>query len=74
MKEALLEKYGDYCMPSNLKDEVFKMTQREDENLEDLVEIFVYNIKREKMNNLDEETQKLFYPNLLKMNGSISST
>lgn len=51
-------KYRDYCMPSNLKDEVFKMTQKEDENLEDLAERFVYNIKREKMDNLDEETLK----------------
>lgn len=45
-------------MPSNLKDEVFKMTQKEDESLEDLVERFVYNVKREKMDNLDEETLK----------------
>jgi len=58
MKEAFLGKYRDYCMPSKLKDEVFKMTQKEDENLEDLVERFVYNIKREKMDNLDEETLK----------------
>ena len=58
MKEAFLENYRDYCMPQNIKDEVFKMTQKEDENLEDLVEIFVYNVKREKMYNLDEETLK----------------
>lgn len=58
MKEDFLGKYRDYCMPSNLKDEVFKMTQKEDENLEDLVERFVYNVKREKMDNLDEETLK----------------
>jgi len=58
MKEAFLGKYRDYYIPSNLKDEVFKMTQKEDENLEDLVERFVYNIKREKMDNLDQETLK----------------
>ena len=45
-------------MPSNHKDEVFKMMQREDENLEDLIERFNYNLKRAKMNNLDEETLK----------------
>jgi len=45
-------------MHGNLKDEVFKMTQKEDENLEDLIEIFVCNVKREKMGNLDEETLK----------------
>lgn len=58
MKEDFLGKYIYYCMPSNLKDEVFKMTQKEDENLEDLVERFVYNVKREKIYNLDEETIK----------------
>ena len=45
-------------MPTNHKDEVFKMMQREDENLEDLIERFNYNLKRTKMNNLDEETLK----------------
>ena len=58
MKEAFLGKYRDYCMPSNLKDEDLKVAQKEDENLEDLVERFVYNVKRAKMDNLDEETLK----------------
>ena len=40
MKNVFLEKYKDNCMPHNLKDEVFKMMQKEDEILEDLVEIF----------------------------------
>jgi len=34
------------------------MTQKEDENVEDLVKRFFYNLKREKMDNLDEETLK----------------
>lgn len=58
MKEDFLGKYRDYCMPSNLKDEVFKMAQKEDENLEHLVECFFYKVKREKMDNLDDETLK----------------
>jgi len=37
MKNVFLDKYNVYCMPHNLKDEVFKMMQKEDENLEDLV-------------------------------------
>ncbi len=45
-------------MPHNIKDEVFKMIQKKYENLEDFIEIFAYNVKREKMNNLDEETLK----------------
>ena len=56
MKNSFLDKYKDYCMPHNLKDEFFKMMQREDENLEDMNERFSYNIKRAKMENLDEET------------------
>ena len=34
------------------------MTQKEDENIEDLVERYFYNVKREKMDHLDEETLK----------------
>jgi len=58
MKKEFLDRYLDYCMPTNHKDEVFKMMQREDENLEDLIERFNYNLKREKMDNLDEDTLK----------------
>lgn len=58
MKQTFLDRYMDYCMPTNHKDEVFKMMQKEDENLEDLLERFQYNLKRAKMNNLDEETLK----------------
>ena len=60
MKSAFLQKYKDYCTPHNQKDEVFKMMQREDENLEDLIERFSYNIKRAKMENLDEDALKSF--------------
>ena len=58
MKQTFLDRYLDYCMPTNHKDEVFKMMQKEDENLEDLLERFQYNLKRAKMSNLDEETLK----------------
>lgn len=45
-------------MPTSHKDEVFKMIQKEDENLEHLLQRFNYNLKREKMKNLDEEALK----------------
>lgn len=45
-------------MPHNIKDEAFKMMQKEDENIEDFIEIFSYNVKGAKMHNLDEETLK----------------
>ena len=53
-----MDRYLDYCMPANHKYEVFKMMQREDENLEDLIERFNYNLERAKMDNLDEDTLK----------------
>lgn len=56
MKKTFLDRCLDYCMPTNHKDQVFKMMQREDENLEDLIERFNYNLKRAKMDNLDEDT------------------
>ena len=58
MKQAFLERYLDYCMAFNHKEEVFKMLQKEDENLEDLLERFNYNIQREKIENLDQDTLK----------------
>jgi len=58
IKQTFLDRYLDYCMPTNHKDEVLKMVQKEDENLEDLLERFQYNLKREKMSNLDEKTLK----------------
>ena len=58
MKQTFLDRYLDYCMPTNHKDEVFKMMQKEDENLEDLLERFQYNLKRAKLSNLDDETLK----------------
>ena len=59
MKGTFLDRYLDYCMPTNHKDKVFKMMQREDENLEDLIERFNYNFKGAKMDNLDEDTLKV---------------
>ena len=38
MKESFLAKYQDYCGTRERKEELFKMVQKEDENLEDFVE------------------------------------
>ena len=66
MKQEFLERYLDYCMPFNHKEEVFKMLQKEDENLEDLLERFNYNIKRAKMENLDKDTLKALLLNKIR--------
>ena len=47
MQKIFLEKYKDH----DLKEEIFSMNQREDESLEDLIERFMYNVKRKKLHN-----------------------
>lgn len=44
MKESFLAKYQDYCRTRERKEELFKMVEMEDENLEDFVEILQYNL------------------------------
>lgn len=46
MKTAFLEKYQDYCRSRELKDEIFQMTARPSETLEEYVEHFQYNLQR----------------------------
>jgi hypothetical protein len=46
MKQKFLNKYQDYCRTREKKEELFKMMQKEDENLEDFVERLQYNLQR----------------------------
>eukprot|EP00253_Pinus_taeda_P016598 PITA_16598 len=46
MKESFLTKYQDYCRIREMKEELFKMVQKEDANLEDFVERLQYNLQR----------------------------
>lgn len=46
MKEAFLKKYQDYCRSRELKDEIFQMSARPNETLEEYVERFQYNLQR----------------------------
>ena len=54
MQKIFIEKYKDH----DLKEEIFRMNQREDERLEDLIERFMYTVKREKINHLRSYTLK----------------
>ena len=54
MQNIFLEKYKDH----DVKEETFRMNQREDEILEDLIERFMYNVKREKLHHLGSDTLK----------------
>jgi len=44
MKETFLSKYEDYCRTRDLREEIFRMTQKEEESLEDYMEWFHYNL------------------------------
>ena len=66
MKIVFLEKYKDYCIHHDLRNQVFKMNQKEDEILEYLVEIFTYNAKISKFHNLGSRTLKTLLLNAIK--------
>lgn len=53
MRKLFLETCKYYCIQNYLNEDIFKMIQREDENLEYFVEIFVYIVKRKNNINCD---------------------
>jgi len=61
MKEMLLSKYQDYCRTRDLREEIFRMTQKEDGSLEYYVERFHYNLQRSKHSDLDQEILKTIF-------------
>jgi hypothetical protein len=58
MKQAFLTKYQDYCRTRDLKYEIFQMTTKENESLEEYVERFQYNLKRSPYGTLPGEVLK----------------
>ena len=45
LRKLFLSKYKEYCRAQDMKrDDIFKMTQREDKTLEDYVARFVFNL------------------------------
>jgi hypothetical protein len=48
MKDTFLRKYQDYCK-DNVKNDIFKMQQTEDESPEDYLERFLYNYQKSKL-------------------------
>jgi hypothetical protein len=59
MKQAFLTKYQDYCRTRDLKDEIFQMTAKENESLEEYVERFQYNLQRSPYGTLQGEVLKV---------------
>ena len=60
MKETFLSKYQDYFWTKDLKEEIFRITQKE-ESLEDYMEWFHYNLQRSKFGDLAPEILKTIF-------------
>ena len=58
MKESFLEKYQDYYKYRDIKEEIFKFIQKEDENMEDCVERFKYILQSSGHSDLDKDILK----------------
>jgi hypothetical protein len=52
MKKKFLTKYQPYCKSKDSKEDIFKMTQSEEESLEEYLEKFLYNMHKSKQANL----------------------
>ena len=55
MKHVSLKRYQDYC---RVNEDIFEMTQGEEESLEEYIERFQYNLQRSKQRKLGNETLK----------------
>ena len=61
MKKIFLKKYQPYCQTRDSKDDIFRMTQHEDENLEDYLERFLYNLQKSKQSSLNSDTIRTIF-------------
>ncbi|KAH9313290.1 hypothetical protein KI387_028325 [Taxus chinensis] len=62
MKEKFLIKYQDYCRTSSIGgDKLFRLAQKEDEPLENYLEIFLFNVHNSKQTRLPNEPLKLLF-------------
>jgi hypothetical protein len=61
MCKFFLKKHQEYRKARGLHKEIFKMTQREEENLEYCVEISQYNLQRSKKNKLESNILRIIF-------------
>jgi len=60
MKRTFLNKYQDYCKTQEMQDEIFTITQHDNEILEDYLERFLYILQRSK-HKFDTSTIKTLF-------------
>eukprot|EP00253_Pinus_taeda_P005658 PITA_05658 len=61
MRSVFLKKYQAYCRSRDSKEYVFRMTQQEDESLEEYLERFSYNLQKSKQHSLNQETIRTIF-------------
>ena len=61
MRTVFLKKYQPYCRSRDSREDVFRMTQQEDENLEEYLERFAYNLQKSKQHSLNQETVRTIF-------------
>jgi len=61
IKKMFLKKYQTYCKPRDSKEDVFRMTQQEDESLEEYLEIFSYILQKSKKHSLNSDTIRTIF-------------
>ena len=61
MRKIFLKKYQAYCRSKDLKDDIFKMSQQEDEILEEYLERFMYNLQKSKYTSLTSDIIKTIF-------------
>ena len=54
-----MEKYQEYCNTKDKREELFKMVQKDDESLEDFVEMLLYNVQRAGQTNMGLDVLKI---------------
>ena len=59
MKLVFLAKYQEYCRMKDKREELFKMVQKDDESLEDFVEITLYNVHRSSHTTIGRDVLKI---------------
>lgn len=61
MRSIFLKRYQAYCRPRDSKEDVFRMTQQEEESLEEYLERFAYNLQKFKQHSLNQETIRAIF-------------
>ena len=61
MKKIFLKKYQPYYRTRDSKDDIFRMTQHEEENLQDYLERFLYNLQKCKQSSSNSDTIRTIF-------------